>query len=188
MVGTAARGRVHLGEAAVTSPQDFEEGHRPDYPPRTPPPPKKPVEPPRPENQADAETALIVQPRLRARISNRRAANWTYEAAKWSAPKAGGNTVDKLRSWGYRIGEDHTAGELAARLVTAALEDGGSRISLHLADQDNKALILVLSHQPGHAPLDDTLLAELAALGVVSCGVDTDQEDGGRRRWVLIDV
>ncbi|WP_308376645.1 hypothetical protein [Streptomyces sp. ISL-99] len=143
------------------------------------------MEPPRPETQTgDPGAQVMARPRLRARIANRRAANWTYETAPWSAPKAGRDTVDKLRSWGYRLGADHTAEELTRRLVTAAVEDGGSRISVHLADQDDQALILVLSHQSGQAPIDDALLTQIAALGVVSCGADTNQD--GRRRWALL--
>ncbi|MFE9558153.1 hypothetical protein ACFYOD_32265 [Streptomyces sp. NPDC006703] len=73
-------------------------------------------------------------------------------------------------------------------LARAALTDGGRRISLHLADQDRHALALVLSHQSGHAPEGEDLLREASALGVVSCGTDTDQEDSGRRRWALTDL
>jgi hypothetical protein len=73
-------------------------------------------------------------------------------------------------------------------LARAALSDGGRRISLHLADQDRQALILVLSHRAGHAPEGEDLLREVTGLGVVSCGTDTDQEDGGCRRWALTDL
>lgn len=161
--------------------------HRPDYPPKTPPPPKKPVEAPRPEIPR-SRAAVAVQPRLRARIANRRAANWTLENAPWTPPKAGRAVVAKLRSWGYPLRDDHRAAELTARLVTAALEDGGRRISVHLADQDQQALILVLSHQPGRPTLDDAVLTEVAGLGVVSCGTDTDRDGDGCRRWALIQL
>ncbi|MEE1751388.1 hypothetical protein [Streptomyces sp. SP18CS02] len=173
----------------MPSPQDPEAGHRPDYPPKTPPPPKKPVEPPRPETrnpEGDEAAEVMARPRPRVRIANRRAANWTYESALWSAARAGRNAAAQLRAWGYPVDDGHTAAELTVRLVVAAVGDGGSRISVHLADQDHRALVLVLSHRPGLAPLDQGLLPEIAALGVVSCGADTDQQDGGRRRWALL--
>ncbi|MFI6475442.1 hypothetical protein ACIBL5_35005 [Streptomyces sp. NPDC050516] len=66
-------------------------------------------------------------------------------------------------------------------LSWAALGGGGRRIRLHLADQDHQALILLLSHQAGHAPEDEDLLRKVTALGVISCGADTDQEGGDRR-------
>lgn len=75
--------------------------------------------------------------------------------------------------------------QVVTALVTAAVGEG-TRLSIHLADQDEHALVVVLSHQHGQAPTDDGLLHELAGLGVVSCGVDTDQEHGGRRRWALL--
>lgn len=189
----------------MTSPLDAEGGpHRPDYPPKTPPPPKKPVEAPRPETGVTPPgallgglpgpgTAVAARPRLRARIANRRAANWTLDAQPWASksagPKAARQVLGKLGDWGYRLPADTPVGTLTTTLVQAALADGGTRISVHLADQDHQALILVLSHQPGQACPDDGLLHQLAAHAVVSsCGTDTDREDGGRRRWALIDL
>lgn len=170
-------------------PLDAEDGHRPDYPPKTPPPPKKPVEPPRPEGNA-TPGPVLVRPRLAARIANRRAANWTLENAPWSPAKAGRHVTEKLAEWGYQLdsGREASITAVTVLLARAALTDGGRRISLHLADQDRQALILLLSHQPGHAPVGEDLLRSVTALGVVSCGTDTDQEDGGRRRWALADL
>ncbi|MGW1871254.1 hypothetical protein ACWCPS_37670 [Streptomyces mauvecolor] len=173
---------------AVPLDADGEDGHRPDYPPKTPPPPKKPVEPPRPEGAT--LRSMLVRPRLAARIANRRAANWTLENAPWAPAKAARHVIGKLAGWGYHLDTDREAGITAVTvlLTRAALTDGGRRISLHLADQDHQALILVLSHQAGHAPEDERLLREVTALGVASCGTDTDQADGGRRRWALADL
>ncbi|MEV5942184.1 hypothetical protein [Streptomyces sp. NPDC051994] len=170
----------------MAAPLDAEDGHRPDFPPKTPPPPKRPVEPPRPEGNT-AASAVVVRPRLAARIANRRAANWTLENAPWSPAKAARYVVGKLAEWGYRLDGDRESDITAMTVLLArsALSDGGRRISLHLADQDHQALILLLSHQAGHAPEGEDLLRELTALGVVSCGTDTDQADGGCRRWAL---
>lgn len=137
--------------------------------------------------------SVFVRPRLAARIANRRAANWTLENAPWSPVKAGRHVVTKLTEWGYRLDHEREADitALTVLLARAALTDGGRRISLHLADQNHQALILILSHQSGPAPEGpegEDLLREVTALGVVSCGTDTDREDGGRRRWALTDL
>jgi hypothetical protein len=124
-------------------------------------------------------------------MTNRRGANWTLDAAPWAAPSAPGKArrlvVEQLLAWGYRPDAD-LIGDLLALLVPAAIADGGSRISVHLADQDQRALVLVLSHQTGQAADGDDILPRVAALGVASCGVDTDQDGGGRRRWALIEL
>lgn len=167
----------------MTVPPDPDGKHRPDYPPKTPPPPKKPVEAPRPQ-----PAGVAVRGRPMVTMANRRGSNWTLEAQPWSAPGARRRVLGKLRDWGYPLPDHHRIGDMTVVLVKAALGDGGARISVHLADQDQQALILVLSHQPGHAPVDDALLHELAGMGVVSCGADTDLEDGGRRRWALVTI
>lgn len=169
-------------------PLNAEDGHRPHYPPRTPPPPKRPVEPPHPDSTMSS--AVRVRPRLSARIANRRAANWTLENAPWTPAKAARHVTVKLGEWGYLLttarNDDITA--MTELLARAALKDGGRRISLHLADQDHQALILLLSHQHGQAPDGEDLLRQVTALGVVSCGTDTDQSDGGCRRWAVTDL
>ncbi|MFB6952248.1 hypothetical protein ACFCXP_21690 [Streptomyces niveus] len=63
--------------------------------------------------------------------------------------------------------------------MATALNGGGRRVSLHLADQDRQALILVLSHRAGLAVTDQRVLPAVAALGATSCGADTAQD--GRR-------
>ena len=171
--------------------------HPPSYSPKTPPPPKKPVELPRPERQTlrsygplGAGT-VATRGRMMVTMANRRGANWTLDAAPWAASSAPGKArrlaVEQLQAWGYRPDAD-LVGDLLALLVPAAIADGGSRISVHLADQDQRALVLVLSHQTGQAPDGDDVLKRIAALGVASCGVDTDQDAGGRRRWALIEL
>ncbi|MFF2732905.1 hypothetical protein ACFVS9_34025 [Streptomyces sp. NPDC058008] len=150
--------------------------HTPDYPPRTPPPPKRPLSPPRPE-------ASLQGARARMQVRNRRSANWSLEAAPWSARKATGHVLDRLHEWGYREA-DQAAADLTDLLVRTAVADGGRRVSVHLADQDRQALIVALSHQPGLAVTDDAVLPELTALGAVACGTDT--ADDGRRLWAIL--
>ncbi|MFC8829651.1 hypothetical protein ACFT9I_30435 [Streptomyces sp. NPDC057137] len=59
-------------------------------------------------------------------------------------------------------------------------------VSLHLADQDRQALIVVLSHRTGLAVTDERVLPAVAALGASSCGADTAQD--GRRLWAVLDL
>jgi hypothetical protein len=156
--------------------------HRPDYPPKTPPPPKRPVEPPRPEG------AVATRPRLRAVISNRRAANWTLENAPWSPAKASRHVLGQLDTWHYRpaMALADRLTQVTELLTRTALADGGRRVSLHLADQDQQALVMVLSHNPGRDSTSETLLRDIADLGASSCGADTATD--GRRLWAVVDL
>ncbi|MEU3881753.1 hypothetical protein [Streptomyces californicus] len=153
--------------------------HTPDYPPKTPPPPKRPISPPRPE------TSLAGTPRARMQVRNRRAANWSLEAAPWSAKKACAHVLERLHEWGYRETDAAAAG-LTELLVRTAVADGGRRVSVHLADQNRQALIVALSHRPGLAAADTAVLPKLTSLGAVSCGTDT--ADDGRRLWAVLDL
>ncbi|WP_258310002.1 hypothetical protein [Streptomyces sp. CG 926] len=71
-------------------------------------------------------------------------------------------------------------------LVTAAVKDGGRRVSVHLADQAEKILVVALSHQPGAAPEGEVFAALQALATVDSCG--DDLADDGRRLWALLDA
>ncbi|MBD3550640.1 MULTISPECIES: hypothetical protein [Streptomyces] len=152
--------------------------HTPDYPPKTPPP-KRPISPPRPE------TSLAGTPRARMQVRNRRSANWSLEAAPWSAKKACAHVLERLHEWGYRETDVAAAG-LTELLVRTAVADGGRRVSVHLADQSGQALIVALPHRPGLAAADTAVLPELTSLGAVSCGTDT--ADDGRRLWAVLDL
>lgn len=158
--------------------------HHPEYPPKTPPPPNRPVQPPRPTPDTKPKSA---SPHGRARLSmvNRRAATWGLEAAPWTANKASAAVVARLHDWGYTA-SDQAAHELTTLLVSTAVADGGRRVSVHLADQDQQALIVALSHRTGLAVADDALLPQLASLGAVSCGTDTAVD--GRRLWAVLDL
>ncbi|WP_031087401.1 hypothetical protein [Streptomyces sp. NRRL WC-3549] len=153
--------------------------HTPDFPPKTPPPPKRPVQPPRPT------TGLQGTARAGMRLSNRRSANWSFEAAPWAAGKAAAHVLKQLHTWGYREA-DQAAADLTAALVGHAVAGGGRRVSVHLADQDHQAVIVALSHQPGPAAGDTTVLPGLSGLGAVSCGTDTAED--GRRVWAVLDL
>ncbi|MER5891276.1 hypothetical protein ABT160_46355 [Streptomyces sp. NPDC001941] len=173
---------------------------RPDYPPRTPPPPKKPVEPPRPEPDTrplptppDPRTQ-VARRRVAAVIRNRRAANWTLENAPWTPAKTGRLVVEQLIAWSYPLRETERQRwvEVSQLLGEAALADGGRRVSVHLADQDETALVMVLSHHSTQAPQDqarkgeESVLRSLTGLGVLSCGVEHAAGEPGTRRFAVL--
>ncbi|MFI1805441.1 hypothetical protein ACH415_17765 [Streptomyces californicus] len=118
-------------------------------------------------------------------VRNRRSANWSLEAAPWSAKKACAHVLGRLHEWGYRETDVAAAG-LTELLVRTAVADGGRRVSVHLADQNRQALIVALSHRPGLAAADTAVLPALTRLGAVSCGTDT--ADDGRRLWAVLDL
>ncbi|MFE7050897.1 hypothetical protein ACFVAM_21310, partial [Streptomyces californicus] len=124
-------------------------------------------------------------PRARMQVRNRRSANWSLEAAPWSAKKACAHVLGRLHEWGYRETDVAAAG-LTELLVRTAVADGGRRVSVHLADQSGQALIVALSHRPGLAAADTAVLPALTRLGAVSCGTDT--ADDGRRLWAVLDL
>lgn len=153
--------------------------HTPDYPPKTPPPPKRPPSPPRPT------IGTAPAPRPSMRIRSRRMATWVLEAQPWSPAKARRHVIGRLHDWHYQAADD-TAGDVTELLVKTAAGDGGRRVSLHLADQDRQALVVVLSHQPGLSVSEGSVLAEVASLGASSCG--TDMGEDGRRLWAVLDL
>ncbi|MFD8141481.1 hypothetical protein [Streptomyces sp. NPDC059708] len=157
----------------------------PAYPPRTPPPSKKPIEPPRPQPDTKPTTAVGL-PSPRMTVRNRRTVGLTYRADQWAPGKAAAQAVETVRGWGYpRLDEADLQAAVRA-LTGAAVADGGKRISIHLADQDRKVLVVVLAHVPGVAE-DTTVLETVVALRTVdSCTVDAAPD--GRRLAVLLDA
>lgn len=157
----------------------------PSYPPKTPPPQKKPVEVPRPQPATKSTTQLSL-PRPRMQIRNRQTAALTYRADQWAAKKAADQAVTTVRGWGYP-GLDEPDLRAAVRfLVDASVRDGGRRVSVHVADQADKILVVALSHQAGSLP-EGNVFAELHALATVeSCG--DDLADDGRRIWAVLDA
>lgn len=168
----------------------------PNYPPKTPPPPKRPVEAPRPSGEAEADPSAPARPhdgrtatrdRVRMTVRNRRAASWTLTADRWAAGKAACRIIGAVRAWGYEHPGDESIGQSVELLVGAAVADGGKRVSVHAADQDDMILIVVLSHRAGPVPEDDAFLTRIAAVsGTASCGSDAAED--GRRVWTLLDT
>ncbi|MFE2021522.1 hypothetical protein ACFW9O_26125 [Streptomyces sp. NPDC059499] len=170
--------------------------HTPDYPPRTPPPPKRPLSPPRPDTASEHEdVAEGWMPERSGRrgvgMVNRRGANWVLESAPWAAGKARTAIVGQLQKWGYRpaAGTVTALEAVVTLLVDAATTDPGTRITVHLSDQEGQACILTLSHSTsltsGHEDGGDDVLHRITAHPSVSgCGTDTGPD--GRRTWAVL--
>ncbi|MGG8409510.1 hypothetical protein ACM614_24395 [Streptomyces sp. 12297] len=158
----------------------------PTYPPKTPPPQKKPVEPPRPQPSTKPKAQLPGLPRPRMQIRNRQTAALTFRADQWASGKAAGQAVTTVRGWGYPGLDEQDLDAAVRLLVAAAVRDGGRRVSVHLADQADKILVVALSHRPGPAPEGDVLAGLAALTAVDSCGDDLG--DDGRRLWALLDA
>ncbi|MDG4859046.1 hypothetical protein P8605_12925 [Streptomyces sp. T-3] len=157
---------------------------RPDYPPKTPPPPKKPPSPPPPQQLGPDVPVRLQAVRGRRVMANRKGATWPLEAQAWAGKKAVTKVTDQLTAWG--LPSPASLDEVVRLLITSVVQDGGRRVSLHLAEENRQALILVLSHQPEPPDLADTVLPRLHALGAVSCGTEVTAE--GRQVWALLDL
>lgn len=158
---------------------------RPDYPPKTPPPPKRPPSPPPPQTRAGQDMPAGQQVgRGRRVMKNRPGAAWSLEAQPWAATKAVTEVTARLAKWG--VTEPDGLDEVVRFLVGTVAADGGRHVSLHLAEQDDQALILAFSHQPEAADLGDTVLPRLHELGAVTCGTEVTPE--GRQVWAVLDA
>ncbi|MEV3998989.1 hypothetical protein ACFYPK_28495 [Streptomyces halstedii] len=106
----------------------------------------------------------------------------------------GQEVATTLHQWGYRPKDDQP--QLAVELLLrSAAQDGGRRVSLHLADDEdrNQVMLLALSHRQDMPPSDDGQVLRdtehmraLAGLGIRDVGMET--APGGRRWWVGLDL
>ncbi|MEU8892521.1 hypothetical protein [Streptomyces sp. NPDC048442] len=129
---------------------------------------------------------------MRTRIADRRGHNWPLESRPWSPNSAAKRVVEALHAWGHRFDTD-TVGAVVKLLVTAAVDDGGDHLSVHLTDHQDHALVLVLvlvlvlsSVPHTERPDDRALLSAIARQGGIDCGTESAQD--GRRRWALLDL
>ncbi|MFD4795015.1 hypothetical protein [Streptomyces anulatus] len=120
--------------------------------------------------------------------------NWALAPSKGAAAQVGQKVVTALYQWGYRPKDDQPQ-KVAELLLRAAAQDGGRRVSLHLADDEsrNQVMLLALSHRPDMPPGDDDQVLRdaehmrtLAALGPRDVGVETTQS--GRQWWAGLDL
>ncbi|WP_327308961.1 hypothetical protein OG730_40285 [Streptomyces sp. NBC_01298] len=124
--------------------------------------------------------------RPRMQIRNRQTTVLTFRADQWAAAKAAQQALTTVRGWGYPELDADDLDAAVNLLVNTVVKDGGKRVSVHLADQDQKILVLVLGHVPDPGP-NENILGSLGALRTVdSCG--TDAAEDGRRVWALLDA
>ncbi|MET7981705.1 MULTISPECIES: hypothetical protein [unclassified Streptomyces] len=118
-------------------------------------------------------------------MRNRQGAAWSLEAQPWAPAKAVAEVTGRLAKWGFKAPDGLET--LVRQLVTPVVADGGRHISLHLAEQDNQALILAFSHRPCPSRVwDDDVLTTLRELGAASCGTEMTSE--GRQVWAVLDL
>ncbi|MFJ2225568.1 hypothetical protein ACIOFY_36700 [Streptomyces anulatus] len=115
--------------------------------------------------------------------------NWAVTPSGGAAARVGREVATALNQWGYRPKDDQPQ-KVVEFLLRSAAQDGGRRVSLHLADDEerNQVMLLALSHRQNMPPgEDDQVLRDaehmraLAALGPRDVGVETTPE--GRRWW-----
>ncbi|MBB6436112.1 hypothetical protein [Streptomyces candidus] len=95
--------------------------------------------------------------------------------------------MEALHAWGYERFDEEAVRAVVKLLVTAAVDDGGAHLSLHLTDHQDHALVLVLGSGPRTGrPDDGSLLHAVAAQGAADCGTESAQD--GRRRWALLSL
>ncbi|MCD9904600.1 hypothetical protein LUR56_40000 [Streptomyces sp. MT29] len=121
-------------------------------------------------------------------IRGRSVQNWAFTPSPAAAARAGREVAQALHRWGYRPKDDRPQ-KVVELLFRSAAEDGGRRLSLHLADDEsrNQVMVLALSHRQD-MPLgdddqvlrDDEHMRALVALGPRDVGVETTP---GRRAW-----
>ncbi|MFJ6699476.1 hypothetical protein ACIQM4_25860 [Streptomyces sp. NPDC091272] len=124
---------------------------------------------------------------MQTRIADRRGKNWPLESRPWTPRGASRRVAEALHAWGYQHFDEETVRTVVELLVTAAVDDGGDHLSVHLADHQEHAMVLVLSSGP-HAdrPDDGSLLRAVASRGSADCGVENAGD--GHRRWALLDL
>ncbi|MFF2198738.1 hypothetical protein [Streptomyces sp. NPDC058157] len=119
-------------------------------------------------------------------IRNRPTRALTFRADQWAPAKAAAAAVKAVEEWGYTSISTHDLTTCVRILTQAAVTAGGRRLSLHLADQDQRILALVLAHAP--VDTEEDILPTLGALrSVAACGTDTDSADG-LRLWALLET
>ncbi|MEU6632853.1 hypothetical protein ABZ905_31905 [Streptomyces parvus] len=127
-------------------------------------------------------------------IRGRGVQNWAVVPNQGAADRIGREVAKTLHQWGYRPKGDQPQ-RVVELLLRSADRDGGRRVSLHLADDEdrNQVMLLALSHRQDMPPGDDDqvlrdteYMRALAALGVRDVGVET--EPRGRRWWAGLDL
>ncbi len=143
------------------------------------------MEPPRPQPATKPKSLTGVPPRLV--VTSRRARVLALRADRWAAKKAAAQAALAVAEWGYPLLDEHDFLKTVHSLVDAAVAAGGKRVSVHLADQDDKILVMALNHQASAQDAAGAGPAEVAVLRTVdACGAHTDHD--GHAWWALLDA
>ncbi|GGS36057.1 hypothetical protein Snoj_29600 [Streptomyces nojiriensis] len=143
------------------------------------------MEPPRPQPTVKPKSLTGVPPRLV--VTSRRARVLAFRADQWAAKKAAGQAALAVAEWDYPLLDEHDFLKTVHSLVHTAVAAGGKRVSVHLADQDAKILVMVLNHQTGEHHDAGPAPTEVAVLRTVdACGTHTDHD--GHAWWALLDA
>ncbi|MER6198501.1 hypothetical protein ABT234_14205 [Streptomyces sp. NPDC001586] len=120
-------------------------------------------------------------------VTSRRARVLAFRADQWAAKKAAAQAALAVAEWDYPLLDEHDFLKAVHGLVHTAVAAGGKSVSVHLADQDNKILVMVLNHQTGCQGDAGGVPAEVAVLRTVdACGAHTDHD--GHAWWALLDA
>ncbi|MEU3671840.1 hypothetical protein [Streptomyces virginiae] len=143
------------------------------------------MEPPRPQPTTKPKSLTGVPPRLV--VTSRRTRVLAFRADRWAAKKAAAQAALAVAEWDYPLLDEHDFLRAVHGLVDTAVAAGGKRVSVHLADQDNKILVMVLNHQAGEQEVVGAVPAEVAVLRTIdACGAHTDHD--GHAWWALLDA
>ncbi|MFF4331187.1 MULTISPECIES: hypothetical protein [unclassified Streptomyces] len=120
-------------------------------------------------------------------VTSRRARVLAFRADRWAAKKAAVQATLAVAEWDYPLLDEHDFLKTVHGLVHTAVAAGGKRVSVHLADQESKILVMVLNHQAGEQDAAGAVPAEVAVLRTVdACGAHTDHD--GHAWWALLDA
>ncbi|MFF4582019.1 hypothetical protein [Streptomyces sp. NPDC001389] len=154
--------------------------------PPSSPPLRTPVEAPWPQPATRPPSATGLAPRLV--VTGRRARVLAFRSDRWAPRKAAGQAALAVAPWGYPRLDEHDFLKAVHGLVGAAVAAGGKRVSVHLADQDARILVMALSHRTdgdggdrGRVPTEVALLRTVEA-----CGTHTGHD--GHAWWAILDA
>ncbi|WP_404962180.1 hypothetical protein [Streptomyces sp. 147326] len=140
---------------------------------------------PRPQPATKPKSLTGVPPRLV--VTSRRARVLAFRAEQWAAKKAAAQAALAVAEWDYPLLNEHDFLKTVHGLVHTAVAAGGKRVSVHLADQDAKILVMVLNHQTDGQDDAGGVPAEVAVLRTVdACGAHTDHD--GHDWWAFLDA
>jgi len=127
-------------------------------------------------------------------IRGRSVRNWAVTPSSGAAARVGQEVATALHQWGYRP-KDNQPQQAVELLLRSAAQDGGRRVSLHLADDEERNQVMSWRSATARtcrratttqALRDAEHMRALAALGIRDVGMET--APSGRRWWAGLDL